>query len=123
MPSRTALSASRSSRFGSFTTLHSLSKIIVGRVVRLKAGQFGRSGWFGLPWRAKGGPGRAHPVRERVAFLSGAGHRPGDVDVVEGERNVQRVVCDYPDRELAVRETLSVDPLLIRVLCPRDHEF
>ena len=42
--SRIAFSAKRSSRLGSFTTLHSLLKIIVARWARLNAGQFGRSG-------------------------------------------------------------------------------
>src|SRR5262245_51381680 len=43
----------RSSPYGSFTTLHSLLRIIVARVVVSKAGQFGSPLWFGLPVRAK----------------------------------------------------------------------
>ena len=39
-----ACNASRSSRFGSFATLHSAPRIIVARCVALYAGQFGRSG-------------------------------------------------------------------------------
>src|SRR5262249_38317564 len=50
--SRIAFSASRSSRFGSLSTLDSFPNPMVGRSAVLKAGHIGRSGWLGFPVRA-----------------------------------------------------------------------
>src|SRR5207244_4040904 len=43
----------RSAPYGSFMTLHSLSRIIVARLLISNAGQVGRALWLGLPVRAK----------------------------------------------------------------------
>src|SRR6267142_6712003 len=63
------------------------------------------------------GPGGAHAVLQRVAVLASAGHCRGEIDVLEDERNVERVIR----LQLAVvhrrapREVIHVDGRRLRL--------
>ena len=83
--------ARRCSRIGSFSTLLTLLKTMVGRSVGLKRGHRGSLGVFGSPVAGEGDPRVADFVRKSHRFRAPAGEVRRNLYVVEREGNLDRM--------------------------------